>query len=35
LLLHHANHTIGVDNKLAQLRAVSAVMEQRRLDSSG
>ena len=27
LLLHHANHTIGVANKLAQLQAVASLME--------
>jgi hypothetical protein len=30
VVLHHANHTVGVANKLEQLRAVAAIVEQRR-----
>jgi hypothetical protein len=35
MLLHHANHTVGVDNKLAQLEAVAAIMELRRRTLAG
>jgi hypothetical protein len=32
LLLHHANHTVGVANKVAQLEAVEALVSGRRVD---
>lgn len=35
MLLHHANHTVGVQNKLAQLRAVAAIMAERRRGERG
>jgi hypothetical protein len=35
MLLHHANHTVGVANKVAQLRAVATVMEGRRRARGG
>jgi len=35
LVLHHANHTVGVENKVAQLEAVSALMPVRQHGTGG